>query len=124
MRASLFKLRLLLGTVLRIHPSTLALTQQLYANVFIEIDVSKPFINTLWIGTSKDYGWSISVKYENNPAYCQYCGLLGHAIGLCRKKFQVQRKAVVGEETDKLVNVVRGNKPQEKEEWVVKAQIQ
>lgn len=31
------------------------------------------------------------------------------------------RKAVVGEETDKPVNSVRGNKPHEKEQWVVKS---
>lgn len=69
-----------------IHPSTLALTQQIYAKVCIEIDVSKLFIDTLWIGTSKNYGWSISVEYEGNHTYSQYCGLLGHTIGLCHKK--------------------------------------
>lgn len=83
---SLFKLRSLLGTVLRVCPSTLALTIQSYAKVCIEIDVSKPFLDTLWIGTSKEYGWSVLVEYKGNHAYCQYCGLLGHTTGLCKKK--------------------------------------
>lgn len=81
--------------VLRIHPSTLSLTRQMYANVCIEVDVSKPFVDTLWIRISKEYGWAISVEYEGNHAYCEYCGLLGHVLGLCRKKRQEQRNVVV-----------------------------
>lgn len=64
------------------------------------MDVSKPFIDTLWIGTSKEYGWSVSVEYEGNHAYCQYCGLLGHTIGLCKKKRTIQGKALQKEGND------------------------
>lgn len=69
------------------------------------MDVSEPFQDTLWIGTSKEYGWSVSVEYEGNHAYCQYCGLLGYSIRLCRKKRQAQGKNVVNENEDKQVNV-------------------
>lgn len=92
--ASLFKLGSLLGTVLQVHPSAMGLTIQSYAMVCIEMDVSKPFRDELWIGTSKDYGWSIYVEYEGNHAYCQYCGILGHTIGLCKKKQKGQGKAI------------------------------
>lgn len=58
------------------------------------MDVWKPLLDKLWIGTSKEYGWSISLEYEGNHAYCIKCGLLGHSIGLCRKKRQDQGKAI------------------------------
>lgn len=45
----------LLRTVLPIHNSTLDLTPQMYAKVCIEIDMSKKFVDMLWIGTSKNY---------------------------------------------------------------------
>lgn len=45
--ALLYKLGSLLGTVLHIHSSTLALTQQSFAKVCIEIDLAKPFLDTL-----------------------------------------------------------------------------
>lgn len=83
----------LLGTVLKIHTSTVNLTQQYYAKVCIEMDVSKPFLNTLWIGTSKEYGWTIELEYEGNHAYCDYCGILGHTVGLCQKKREDHGKA-------------------------------
>lgn len=34
---------------------------------------------------------------EGNNAYCSYCRLLGHVVGLCRKKAQIQGKAQVVE---------------------------
>lgn len=91
---SLIRLGSILGTVLSIHYSTITLTQQKYAKVCVELDVSKPFIEKLWIGTSKEYGWEISLEYEGKNAFCEYCGLLGHTLGLCRKKREAQGKAV------------------------------
>lgn len=41
------------------------------------MDVSKPFLDTIWIGTSKE---SVPLEYEGNHAYCEYCGLLGHTL--------------------------------------------
>lgn len=120
--ASLIKLGSLLGTVLRIHPSTLALTQQSFAKVCIEMDVSKPFVDTLWIGTSKDYGWLVSVEYEGNHAFSQYCGLLGHTIGLCRKKREVQGKAKMdeGPQTSTKPPAQTSLKISSKGQWVAK----
>lgn len=121
---SQFRLGSLLGTVLRVHlSSTLALTQQSYQRcTCIEMDVSKPFIDTLWIGTSKEYEWSVTVEYEGNHAYCQYCGLLGHTIGLCKKKRMAQGKAPQKEGNDGSTRptTARPIKMHEKELWVLK----
>lgn len=99
--SSLYRLGSMLGTVLRVHPTTIRLAQQGYVKVCIELDVSKPFTDKLWIGTSNDYGWEISLEYEGNHAYCDYCGLLGHTLGLCRKKTNDQGKAVATDEDER-----------------------
>lgn len=102
--ASIHHLGSVLGTVLRIHPSTVNLTQQQYAKICTEMYVSKPLLDKLLIGTSKEYGWSISLEYEGNHAYCVYHGLRGHSIGLCHKKRQDQGKEAIDGNT-------RHNKP-------------
>lgn len=53
--ASLHRLGSTLGTVLRIHNSTLDLSNQVFARVCIELDVTKPFLDKLWIGTSNEH---------------------------------------------------------------------
>lgn len=84
------------------------------------MDVSKPFVDTLWIGTMKEYGWEISLAYEGNHAYCEYCGLLGHTIELCWKKRMVQGKAINGETTNNTIQANKGIRRPEKERWVPK----
>lgn len=92
--AALQRLGSIVGTVLRVDTNTLDLVHQVYARVCIEIDVSQPLQDKLWIGT-KEHGWLIDVEYEGNHAFCSYCGLLGHTQGLCRKKRQALGKATV-----------------------------
>lgn len=120
--ASLIRLGSILGTVLSIHPSTVYLTQQKYAKVCVQLDVSKRFVEKLWIGTSKEYGWEISLEYEGNNGYCEYCGLLGHTLGLCRKKRDAYGKAVVNEGNGHIPNTnsQRQGKPGAREQWVAK----
>lgn len=84
--AALYRLGSTLGTVLRVDTNTLDLMHQVYARICIELDVTQEFTKQLWIGTSKEHGWLIDVEYEGNHAFCVYCGLLGHTIGLCKKK--------------------------------------
>lgn len=98
------------------HPSTKNLTQQRYAKVCVELDVSKPLLEKLWIGTSKDYGWEISLEYEVNHAYCEYCVLLGHTLGLCRKKREDQGKAVAKEGRERA-------ETNNQKQWVMKNKI-
>lgn len=116
---SLIRLGSVLGTVLGVHHSTRSLTQQKFAKVCVELDVSKPLLEKLWIGTSKEYGWEISLKYEGNNAYCDYCGLLGHTLGLCRKKREDQGKAVAKDGTTRVEGITQ-KKNSRPEQWVVK----
>lgn len=116
--SAVHRLGSLIGTVLSIHPSTLNLTQQAYAKVCVELDVSKPFMESVWIGTSKEYGWSIDLEYEGNHAYCDYCGILGHTMGLCKKKREDNGKTKTSRGKEKLQEEtwVKGTK----EQWVPK----
>lgn len=97
----------LLGTILKISSSTVNLTQQSYAKVCSDRDVSKPFVESLWIGTSKEYGWLIDPEYEGNHAYCDYCSILGHMVGLCRKNSKVKPKSGKGRKRLRLFRYIR-----------------
>lgn len=90
--SSLYHICSVLGNVLRICPGTISLTQQRYARVCVELDVSKPMLDKVFVGTSKEHGCLQSIEYEGNNTYCSYCGLLGHVVGLCRKKAQAKGK--------------------------------
>lgn len=114
--SSITRLGSILGNVVGVHPSTKNLTQQRYAKVCVELDVSQPLLEKLWIGTSKDYGWEISLEYEGNHAYCEYCGLLGHTLGLCRKKREDQGKAAVKEGRER-------TETNNQKQWVMKNKI-
>lgn len=122
---ALHRLGSLLGTVLTIHSSTINLTQQAYAKVCIEMDVAKPFADNLWIGTSKEYGWTIELEYEGNHAYCDYCGILGHTIGLCKKKRAEKGKAKVTNRKDfnSQNQANASNISGQSEQWVAKKHI-
>lgn len=117
--ASLCRLGSLLGNVVGIHHSTLELTHQVFAKVCIEMDVTKPFLDTLWIGPSRESGLNIPVEYEGNNSFCNYCGLLGHTVGLCRKEKQAQGKTVAVAEKEN-TKEHHELKKKENQQWVVK----
>lgn len=48
--SALHRLGSLLGTILKIPSSTVNLRQHSYAKACSEMDVSKPFVESLWIG--------------------------------------------------------------------------
>lgn len=62
------------------------------------------------MGTSKEYGLAIDLEYEGNHAYSEYCGLLGHSVGLCRKKCEENEKAVAYNRKEKIMDGM-GTKP-------------
>lgn len=119
---ALHRLGSLLGTVLKIHLSTINLTQQAYAKVCIEMDVSKPFLDTLWIGKSTKYGWTIELEYEGNHASCDYCGILGRTVGLCRKKREDHGKVKSSKGQDYIptAQAKPNDKPGPSVKWVAK----
>lgn len=67
--------------------------QHIYARLCIEIDVSKPLLESLLMGTSKEEKWPVFLEYKGNIAFCSHCGLLGHMFGLYRKKYPHLAKA-------------------------------
>lgn len=85
--SSLIRIGSAVGSVLAICPNTINLTQQVYARMCIELDVSKPLLESLFMGTSKEEHLIVELEYEGNNAYCTHCGLLGHVTGMCRKKY-------------------------------------
>lgn len=120
--AALRSLGSLIGPVLGVDTHTLDLRHQVYARVCIELDVTKNSPDKLWIGTSKANGWQIDVEYEGNHAFCSYCGLLGHTVGLCRKKRQNQGKAPLDESApNKEDDSVQKHITKERNKWIVKS---
>lgn len=63
----------------------------MYVRICVELDVSKPMLDTIFVGTSNQ-GWFQWIEYEGNNAYCTFCGLLEHVVGHYRKKEQIQGK--------------------------------
>lgn len=118
---SLHRIGSVIGTVLRICPRTLDFTQQMYARVCIELDVSKPLLEKIFIGITKEHGWYQEIEYEGNHAYCSYCGLLGHMAGLCRKKRQDNGKTIVTENKDTKapVSILKRGEPQANKEKTI-----
>lgn len=79
----------------------------------MELDISKPRENHIWIGTSNEEGYWQKIEYENLPLYCSKCLLKGHNIVSCkyaktnihpRKEHEVKtaRRTVNDRNTDKL----------------------
>lgn len=85
--SALVRMGSVLDTILRICPNMCNLSQQIYARMCIEIDVSKPLMESFFVGTSQESHWMVYLECKGNNAYCTHCGLLGHMVGLCWKKY-------------------------------------
>lgn len=118
--STLYRLGSTIGNVLRIHPDTRNLTQQVFAKLCIEMDVTKPFLDSIWIGTSKYHSWKIDLEYQGNQAFSTFCGLLGHTVGLCRKKQQILGKAVVDDKSDKRTPNPKAPQTNRTSQWITK----
>lgn len=74
-----------IGKFLRIDGPTQAMQNLMHARICVKIDVSKPFLQSIWIGETKEDGFMQRIDYEGNNAFYTKCGLLGHVAGVCRK---------------------------------------
>ncbi|XP_060190406.1 uncharacterized protein LOC132619559 [Lycium barbarum] len=89
-----------IGTPLSMDLATENRTRPSMAKVRVEIDLTKPKIDSIWIGVEDDdsplKGFTQKIEYENVPKYCRHCKLLGHSILQCRhaekKKEDVKEK--------------------------------
>ncbi|XP_059289203.1 uncharacterized protein LOC132042694 [Lycium ferocissimum] len=77
-----------IGTPLSMDLATENRTRPSMAKVRVEIDLTRPKIDSVWIGVEDDdsplKGFTQKIEYENVPKYCRHCKLLGHSILQCR----------------------------------------
>ncbi|PKU60673.1 hypothetical protein MA16_Dca028358 [Dendrobium catenatum] len=90
LRPHLFSFRILfgLGSVFGrpIHTdnATASGSRPSVARVLVEIDVSKSFSDTVWLGPEK-FGYAQKVIFEGMPNFCSFCKALGHKKIECPK---------------------------------------
>lgn len=67
-----------IGKFIREDEKTFVLQLAFQAWICVELDVSKPLPQYIFIGESKEYDFWQKLEYEGNNAFCTKCGLLGH----------------------------------------------
>ncbi|XP_059315733.1 uncharacterized protein LOC132066438 [Lycium ferocissimum] len=73
-------------------------TRPSMAKVRIEIDLTKPRLNKIWVGLRNAViplqGFEQKIEYKGVPKYCNYCRLQGHYMNQCRRmeKDKVERE--------------------------------
>ncbi|XP_060182580.1 uncharacterized protein LOC132612301 [Lycium barbarum] len=87
------------GTPIEIDMVTKTMNRPSMAKIQVEIDLMKPLIHNIWIGTEDDNellkGYTQKIEYENIPKYCKRCKKLGHNMMECRvleRKKKMKRK--------------------------------
>lgn len=76
-----------IGYVLRIHDTTLAMTDTSEALVCIEMDLNSPRRERIWIGI-EDGGFWQPISYHRVPHLCSFCHKIGHMENQCKKKLR------------------------------------
>ncbi|XP_059318773.1 eukaryotic translation initiation factor 5B-like [Lycium ferocissimum] len=89
------------GTPIEIDMATKTMNRPSMAKIRVEIDLMKPLIHNVWIGTEDDNeplkGYVQKIEYENIPKYCKHCKKLGHNLMECRvleRKKENEKKEV------------------------------
>lgn len=78
----LFNLAPLLGRPLKIDHSTLKFERCRYVRLCVQINITLPHKQGIWIGESKSDIFQV-IAYENLPPHCYHCGRLGHKTNQC-----------------------------------------
>ncbi|XP_059289097.1 uncharacterized protein LOC132042593 [Lycium ferocissimum] len=83
-----------LGTPIELDAATKTMNRPSMAKIRVEIDLMKPIIHNVWIGTEDENdplkGYVQKVEYENIPKYCKHCKKLGHALSECRVMVKIR----------------------------------
>ncbi|KAL0908782.1 hypothetical protein M5K25_023291 [Dendrobium thyrsiflorum] len=88
LRPHLFSLRILhelgsmFGCPLKIDHATSSGSRPSVARVLVELDVTKTFLDKVWVGP-RNFGYIQSVVMEAFPSYCFHCKSLGHSKFEC-----------------------------------------
>ncbi|GAA0173775.1 hypothetical protein LIER_27323 [Lithospermum erythrorhizon] len=67
------------------------------ASVCIELDVSKPLVDKVWVSFEDDEypdyneGFWQRVEYDEIPHYCSKCFHMGHSVANCKRDFEKER---------------------------------
>lgn len=73
-----------LGMPLSMDVSTDNKTRPSMAKVRVEVDLTKPKINSVWVGAEDNScplkGFTVKLDYENVPKFCRHCRILGHSL--------------------------------------------
>lgn len=56
-----------------------------YARACVELDVTQPIPDSIWISLPNDKGFWQPIETESNLRYCSKCRVHGHTISTCRK---------------------------------------
>ncbi|KAL0361197.1 UNVERIFIED_CONTAM: hypothetical protein Sradi_3804200 [Sesamum radiatum] len=83
-KKALFGIASLIGTPLKLDEDTTDGLRPSVAWICVEIDLTKPRPEVIWLGTEGKY-ISQPVQYERCPKYCLQCKHLGHGIEECRE---------------------------------------
>lgn len=68
----------------RLDSATACFKRPSVALIQVDIDLLKPLLHRLWIGTGDNGGISQKFKPDENlPSYCQYCYHVGHSEDIC-----------------------------------------
>ena len=55
-----------------------------FARVLVDLDLTKELKHEVLV-ERKGFAFFVELEYENLPAFCDYCKLVGHNINVCRK---------------------------------------
>ncbi|KAG9159509.1 hypothetical protein Leryth_022756 [Lithospermum erythrorhizon] len=81
-----------IGNPLRIDPRNINRAILSSARICVELDVSKPFNDAIWISIVDDVskvtldGFWVKVLYDMVPPYCKACSHIGHGMEVCKLK--------------------------------------
>lgn len=76
--------------VVMLDAATIRRTRPNVAKATVEIDVSKPLVEEVWIeidgGNGNLGGFGQRIDFEKVPMYCSCCGRFGHLEAMCRRR--------------------------------------
>ncbi|XP_060170928.1 uncharacterized protein LOC132601893 [Lycium barbarum] len=77
-----------IGTPLIMDAATSSRTRPSMAKVRVEVDLTKPQIDKIWVGLEDEShplkGFYQKIEYESVPKFCTHCRKIGHSLVQCR----------------------------------------
>lgn len=90
-------------------------TRPSMAKVRVEIDPTKPKLNSVWVGSEDESnplkGFTQKLEYENVPIFCKHYGLLGNLLGHSIIQCKKVMKKEEGEGNTKGKTLLRRKQP-------------